>query len=162
MTISFEPIGIIHTPFHDITGVPIQPRMAAPDIKGWIDLLPAYQEGLSDLEGFDRIWLIFHLHEAKKFHLHVTPFLDSTKKGLFATRAPSRPNGIGLSCVRLLNIQGTRIEIAEMDIVDNTPLLDIKPYSPRFDAYPNVRSGWLDHIKERESRSKKADDRFKT
>jgi tRNA-Thr(GGU) m(6)t(6)A37 methyltransferase TsaA len=156
--IVYTPIGVIHTPFKDTAGVPIQPR-AAKGIKGSIEILPDYAEGLKDLDGFSHIILLYHLHLSKGFSLKVTPFLDNTLRGLFATRAPKRPNPIGLSVVRLIEIKGNVLRIEEIDVVDGTPLLDIKPYIPEFDKKKTFRIGWLtDRVKD--AKNKRADKRF--
>jgi tRNA-Thr(GGU) m(6)t(6)A37 methyltransferase TsaA len=140
--IIFRPIGTIHSPFKQPPGTPIQPS-ASPDTRGMVEILPEYREGLQDLEGFSHIVLIYYFHLSQGFALKVKPFLDDRQRGLFATRAPARPNPIGLSIVRLEKIQGTRLYIREVDIVDGTPLLDLKPYVPRFDCRPEATSGWV-------------------
>ncbi|MCD6571945.1 MAG: tRNA (N6-threonylcarbamoyladenosine(37)-N6)-methyltransferase TrmO, partial [Thermoplasmata archaeon] len=137
------PIGFIHTPFKEPKGVPIQP-VAGEDIEGKVEILPDYVEGLKDLEGFSHIILIYHLHLSKKPSLLVKPYMDEKLRGVFATRAPSRPNPIGLSIVRLVKIKGNMIYIKDVDIVDGTPLLDIKPYVPEFDLREVNRIGWLE------------------
>ena len=151
-----KPIGIIHSPFKESSGAPIQPRFAD-GAEGTVEVFDEYAAGLKDLDGFDRIYLLCWFHRAKQHRLHVTPYLDTVERGLFATRAPSRPNPIGLSNVRLLGIEGNILTVSELDIIDGTPLLDIKPYCPRFDCYEAVRSGWLDDIPENHT---KADGRF--
>jgi tRNA-Thr(GGU) m(6)t(6)A37 methyltransferase TsaA len=138
-----RPIGVIRTPFPEPAGTPIQPPMSE-EAEGRVIVFDEYREALSDLEGFDRIWLVYWFHCAAPARMRVSPFLDSRERGLFATRAPCRPNPIGISCVRLLAIEGNVLRVSEVDIVDGTPLLDIKPYVPRFDAYPNARAGWLE------------------
>ena len=143
MSIKYKPIGFIHTPFKEPKGVPIQP-VAGKDIEGKVEILPDYVEGLKDLEGFSHIILIYHLHLSKKASLLVKPYMDEKLRGVFATRAPSRPNPIGLSIVRLVNIKGNMIYIKDIDIVDGTPLLDIKPYVPGFDLREVNRIGWLE------------------
>ena len=143
MSIKYKPIGFIHTPFKEPKGVPIQP-VAGKDIEGKVEILPDYVEGLKDLEGFSHIILIYHLHLSKKASLLVKPYMDEKLRGVFATRAPSRPNPIGLSIVRLVNIKGNMIYIKDIDIVDGTPLLDIKPYVPEFDLREVNRIGWLE------------------
>lgn len=156
--IIYRSIGIIHTPFNDTVGVPIQPR-AAKGIKGSIEVLPEYTEGLQDLDGFSHIILLYHLHLSRGFSLKVTPFLDDTLRGLFATRAPKRPNPIGLSVVKLIEIKRNVLYIEEIDVVDGTPLLDIKPYVPDFDRQETFRIGWLSG-KTARADTKKADRRF--
>jgi len=143
LSIKYKPIGFIHTPFKEPKGVPIQP-VAGKDIEGKVEILPDYVEGLKDLEGFSHIILIYHLHLSKKASLLVKPYMDEKLRGVFATRAPSRPNPIGLSIVRLVNIKGNMIYIKDIDIVDGTPLLDIKPYVPEFDLREANRIGWLE------------------
>ena len=157
--IEFEPIGIIHTPFKHIEGMPIQP-VGAKGERGTIEILPAYEEGLQDLEGFSRIILLYYFHRNSGPKLVVTPFMDSSLLGVFATRAPSRPNPIGLSTVRLLGIEGGMIHVEELDILDGTPLIDIKPYVPDFDSYRAEKIGWLEKAKD-QVRLKRSDDRFK-
>ena len=137
-------IGVIRTPFAQPAGTPIQPRYAQ-DVRGSILIKPEYQTGLADLDGFERIWLIYWLDRAPTPRLTVMPFMDTREHGVFATRSPCRPNPIGLSCVRLLEVRGCELLIAEVDIVDQTPLLDIKPYVAEFDAYNVRRCGWFDH-----------------
>jgi len=156
----YEPIGTIHSPFKNLEGMPIQP-IGAKDVKGEISLKEEFKEGLKDLEGFSHIILIYHLHLSKGYQLHVKPFLDDTERGVFATRAPKRPNPIGTSVVRLENIEGSKIYISNVDIVDGTPLLDIKPYIPNFDKRKGekVCIGWFED-KHEEANDKKSDDRF--
>jgi tRNA-Thr(GGU) m(6)t(6)A37 methyltransferase TsaA len=140
--IIFRPIGTVRSPFKEPPGTPIQPS-ASPETQGVVELFPEYQEGLQDLEGFSHLILLYCFHLSQGFSLKVKPFLDEVRRGLFATRAPARPNPIGLSVVRLERIDGTRLYIREVDVVDGTPLLDIKPYVPRFDSRPEANSGWL-------------------
>ena len=151
-----RPIGVIHTPFKQVEGIPIQP-VFAPDTRGTIEIFPEFSAGLKDLDGFDRIWLIYHLHASPPAQLLVKPFRDDREHGVFATRAPCRPNPLGLSCVRLLGIRDHTLDIAEVDILDETPLLEIKPYVPTFDAHPVSRAGWFD---EQRVDRKHADGRF--
>jgi len=143
LSIKYKPIGFIHTPFKEPKGVPIQP-VAGEDIEGKVEILPDYIEGLKDLEGFSHIILIYHLHLSKKPSLLVKPYMDEKLRGVFATRAPSRPNPIGLSIVRLVKIKGNMVYIKDVDIVDGTPLLDIKPYVPEFDLREVNKIGWLE------------------
>lgn len=140
--IRYQPIGVIRTPFHRPEGVPIQPA-AARGIVGRVELEPAYVDGLEDLDGFSHVILIYHFHKAKEAPLRVKPFLDSTERGVFATRSPARPNAIGVSVVRFLGIEANILYVENVDIVDGTPLLDIKPYVPPFDGADDVRIGWL-------------------
>lgn len=156
--VEYQPIGIIHSPHRELSGMPIQPSGAV-GVNGWVEVYPAYTDGLKDLEGFSHIILLYHLHKADEAWLHVTPFLDDTPRGVFATRAPARPNPIGLSVVALRGIEGGRLEIVNVDILDGTPLLDIKPFIPDTDRIEEVRIGWLSSSGSR-MRRRKADDRF--
>jgi tRNA-Thr(GGU) m(6)t(6)A37 methyltransferase TsaA len=156
--ITFRSIGIIHTPFRDLSGMPIQPS-AAEGVEGKVILDPALQEGLQDLEGFSHIILLYYFHQAGDPKLLVKPYLDDEQRGLFATRAPRRPNGIGFSIVKLLEIQGNILTVANVDILDGTPLLDIKPYIPYFDHPEADRVGWLETSKGKVG-GKLSDDRF--
>jgi len=139
--ILFRPIGVIRTPYSQTAGVPIQ-ATAARGMRGWIELEADLVEGLTDLDGFSHLTLIYHLHLVGSARLTVTPFLDDRAHGIFATRAPTRPNAIGLSTVRLISVSGWTIEIEDVDMTDGTPLLDIKPYVPAFDVRRDVRVGW--------------------
>lgn len=158
--IQFKAIGTIHSPFKDLEGMPIQP-IGARGIKGVINLNEEYKNGLKDLEGFSHIILIYHLHLSKGYLLEVKPFLDNEKRGIFATRAPKRPNPIGMSVVKLEKIEGTKIYISNLDIVDGTPLLDIKPYIPNFDKHDDdiITIGWFED-KHHDAVDKKSDRRF--
>lgn len=140
--IRYKPIGIIHSPFKEAKGTPIQ-ATAAIDIKGTIEVFPEYSEGLQDLENFSHIFLIYHFHLSKKMALRVKPFMDDKKHGIFAIRAPSRPNPIGISVVRLDRIENNTLYVKDVDIIDGTPLLDIKPYVAEFDIRDNTKKGWL-------------------
>jgi tRNA-Thr(GGU) m(6)t(6)A37 methyltransferase TsaA len=142
VTIEYEAIGIIHSPFTEPSGMPIQPSGAA-GIIGSIELYPPFRDGLLDLEGFSHIILLYHFHRVRETRLRVTPFLDTRERGVFATRAPVRPNPIGLSVVELTGIEDTRLSILHVDILDGTPLLDIKPYVPAFDHIAADKIGWL-------------------
>jgi tRNA-Thr(GGU) m(6)t(6)A37 methyltransferase TsaA len=149
-------IGIIHSPFKEPPGTPIQPAYGS-DSVGTVEVFPQFAEGLSDIEGFGRIWLIYGAHLARPFRLKITPFRDTVERGVFATRAPSRPNSILISAVRLVGRRENILDVAELDILDGSPLFDIKPYSPKFDCFPNSKSGWLDS---RDADITHADDRF--
>lgn len=141
-----EAIGTIHSPFREAAGTPIQSTLAA-GVEGSVELFEPFVPGLKDLEGFERVWLIYWLDRAPPARLLVTPFLDTAEHGIFATRSPCRPNPLGISCVRLLGIEGGRLRIADLDVLDGTPLLDLKPYAPRFDHFEVSRSGWLDEAR---------------
>jgi len=159
MKIEFQPIGVIHTPFKKTEGMPIQPPGAS-GVKGTAEVFEEYRAGLKDLDGFSHIVLLYHFHRSRGFNLHVVPFMDSKTRGLFSTRAPKRPNPIGLSVVRLDRIDGGVLHIRNVDILDGTPLLDIKPYVPDFDAPAEVRLGWLEEARKTVS-NRKSDERFK-
>ena len=159
MRIVYQPIGVVHSPFRDVEGVPIQPT-AATGIRGSVEVLPELVEGLQDLDGFSHIVLLYHFHLVRESRLTVTPFLDSRPRGGFATRAPTRPNPIGLSIVRLLNVEGNILHVENVDIVDGTPLLDIKPYVPEFDHHAAERTGWLEQARG-QVQAQKADGRFR-
>ena len=137
-------IGVIRTPFKDPHGMPINVHDGK-SARGEVHVYKRYAKGLKDLEGFERIWLIFRFHRSRPHRMIVTPYMDKTPRGVFATRAPSRPNAIGISCVRLRRVEGNVLHISELDILDGTPLLDIKPYQPS-DCFPNVRLGWMDKV----------------
>ncbi len=140
--IKLIPIGTIHSPFKDRKGMPIQPT-AASGISGSVEIKAEYSKGLKDLEGFSHIYLIYYFHLSEDYSLEVKPFMDDNLRGLFATRAPKRPNPIGLSIVKLLKIEDNILYIEDIDIVDGTPLLDIKPYVPKFDYRDTEQIGWL-------------------
>lgn len=138
----YHPIGMIHSPFRDIAGMPIQPT-GARGVAGTVAIDEKYQEGLNDIEGFSHVILIYHFHLSQGHSLQVKPFLDNVNRGVFATRAPRRPNPVGLSVVRLVQVEGSVLHIEDVDIVDGTPLLDLKPYVPLFDIRQDVKTGWL-------------------
>ena len=158
MSLCYEPIGVIRTPFKTPQGVPIQPS-AGQGVRGRVELDIRYAPGLKDLEGFSHVLLLYHFHLSSDCKLQVKPFLDETLRGLFATRAPRRPNPIGLSLVRLERVAGATLHVLDVDIVDGTPLLDIKPYVPMFRPADEVRTGWLTG-KDQQARQTRADDRF--
>jgi tRNA-Thr(GGU) m(6)t(6)A37 methyltransferase TsaA len=141
-TLVYRPIGVIHSPLKQPVGAPIQ-SVAARDVEGVIELFPQYAEGLRDIEGFSHLILIYHFHLSDKSSLIVRPYLDDETHGVFATRAPARPNPIGISVVRLARVDRTRLHVTGVDILDGTPLLDIKPYIPHFDAIETEKIGWL-------------------
>ena len=143
----------------DLEGMPIQPPGAA-GVKGTVEVLEDFHSGLKDLDGFSHIILLYYFHRSYGFNLHVVPFMDSEPRGLFATRAPKRPNPIGFSVVQLDKIEDGVLYIRGVDILDGTPLLDIKPYVPEFDAQGETRTGWLEKARKTVS-NRKSDDRFK-
>ncbi len=136
-------IGVVHSPFTRAAGTPVQP-FCATGTEGQIEIFDSYLDGLQDLDGFQRIWVLFWCHLASQPKLKVIPYRDTAAHGLFATRAPSRPNPIGLSTVRLLEISGRMLHVGELDILNGTPVLDIKPYVSQYDSYPTQRCGWLE------------------
>jgi tRNA-Thr(GGU) m(6)t(6)A37 methyltransferase TsaA len=141
--ITYKPIGVIHSPFKEPKGTPIQPQ-GARGIDGTVEVFPEYAEGLKDVEGFSHIILIYHFHLSKGASLTAKPFMDSEPRGVFAMRGPSRPNPLGISVVRLVRVEKSILHIQDVDIVDGTPLLDIKPYVPRFDVRAADSIGWLE------------------
>ncbi len=151
-------IGTIHTPFKEIARMPIQPSGAA-GVRGEIVLLPELVEGLADLAGFSHIIALYQFHRVERCDLTVTPFLDNRPHGVFATRAPTRPNPIGLSVLALKGIRDNILAVENVDMLDGSPLLDIKPYVPEFDQPEQVRTGWLELARDR-ARSMRSDQRF--
>lgn len=158
MEVIYKPIGVIHSPFHSLEEMPIQPTSDASE-PGTVETYPEYRDGLKDLEGFSHIYLLYHFHKMHQSKLLVTPFLDTEPHGIFSTRAPSRPNPIGLSLVKIIRIENNLIHVAQVDVLDGTPLLDIKPYVPEFENIHDVRVGWLEQAKEQIS-TRKSDIRF--
>jgi len=158
MDIFYKPLGIIHSPYQTIEGMPIQPGGAI-GVQGKAEIYPEFAEGLKDLDGFSHLILLYHFHKVSEFRLTVTPFLDSKPHGIFSTRAPKRPNPIGLSVVKLLKTDYNILYLENVDILDKTPLLDIKPYVPEFDHFDADRTGWLEQAKGL-VRNHKSDDRF--
>ena len=156
--ILFQPIGVIHSPFSDLAEMPIQP-VSENSAAGTVEIFPQFAEGLRDLDGFSHIYLITYLHKVSETRLTVTPFLDDEPRGLFATRAPCRPNPIGLSLVKLLRVEGRFLHVANLDMLEGTPLLDIKPYVAGFETTGGVRSGWLEDAGGK-LRARKSDGRF--
>ncbi len=136
-------IGVIHTPFKEQSGTPIQPRFAR-EAEGIVEVFEPYVGALADIGGFERLWLLFLLDRSSPWQPRVIPYLDTVERGLFATRAPARPCPIGLSVIELLSVSDNNLKVRGVDILDGTPLLDIKPYVPRFDAFSDSKAGWLD------------------
>ncbi|MDY0350958.1 MAG: tRNA (N6-threonylcarbamoyladenosine(37)-N6)-methyltransferase TrmO [Desulfobulbaceae bacterium] len=157
--IEMKSIGIIHTPFREPENMPIQPVGAA-GVKGTIEIFEEFQAGLKDLDGFSHIILIYLFHRSQGFELEVVPFLDTQHRGLFATRAPRRPNPIGLSTVLLDGVENGCLRVRNVDMLDGTPLLDIKPFVPDFDSQAEYRTGWLEQARKTAS-GKKSDSRFR-
>ncbi len=149
-------IGTIHSPFIEASGTPIQPKFAK-DANGTVVVNEEYAEGLKDLDGFERIWLIYYFDRVKNAKLTVVPYMDTVEHGVFATRSPARPNKIGMSAVKLEKVEGNTLHVSGIDILDGTPLLDIKPYAKRMDYFDVERQGWLGKVGNHEG---KADDRF--
>ena len=141
--IKYKPIGVIHSPFKEPKGTPIQPA-GAKGIDGTVEVFPEYAEGLKDIEGFSHLILIYHFHLSQWSPLKVKPYMDNEAHGVFAMRGPSRPNPIGISVVRLLRVEENILYIKDVDIVDGTPLLDIIPYVPEFDIREAEKTGWLE------------------
>lgn len=146
--IQYRPIGVLHTPFKDIAGMPIQPAGAA-GARGTAEIDPEFAPGLQDLEGFSHIIVLYHFHRTPAPRLLVTPFMDTEPRGVFATRAPARPNPIGLSVVRLLARESCVLHLENVDMLDGTPILDLKPYVPAFDGGAADRVGWLEQAQAR-------------
>ncbi len=140
---AYKQIGIIHSPFAEPKGTPIQP-FAAKGIEGVVEVFPEYKKGLKDIEGFSHIILIYHFHLSKPYSLEVIPFMDNKPHGLFSTRAPARPNPIGLSVVRLKKVEENKLYVKDIDIINGTPLLDIKPFVEEFDQVEIMKKGWLE------------------
>lgn len=149
-------IGVIRTAHTEAIGTPIQTAFAD-GAEGVVEVDECYAAGLKDLAGFDRVWLVYWFDRAAGCRLEVTPYMDTTSRGVFATRAPSRPNAIGMSPVKLERVEGNKLFIRGADMLDGTPLLDIKPYSPAFDCFEVTRCGWMDAARDGQ---KTADERF--
>jgi tRNA (adenine37-N6)-methyltransferase len=145
--IRLKSIGIINTPYKEPKGIPIQGKFEK-GVTGQVKLFPGYQDGLKDIEGFSHVILIYHFNRSKEEWVVGKPFLEDIEHGIFAIRSPHRPNHIGLSIVKLKSVKGDLITFSEVDILDRTPLLDIKPYVKHFDSRDKVKNGWIDkHFK---------------
>ena len=142
MKIEYKPIGIVKTPFKDLQGIPKQPSKSKGE-NGIVEIYPEFQEGLRDLDGFSHIILLCHFHKSSEYKLTVTPAEETVVRGLFATRSPRRPNPIGFSVVQLDKVQGNQLMISDLDILDGTPVLDIKPYFREFDSNKEIKTGWI-------------------
>lgn len=176
-----EPIGMVHSAYTEAKGTPVQPFAArihlgggsgpealpfGPHVDpcggiGTLEIEPEWEEALLDLEGFSRAWILFWCHRSAPARKVAIPYRDTVPHGLFATRAPARPNPIGISCVRITGIRGRFVHVAEMDALHGSPLLDIKPYVPLYDSYENVRCGWLEGH-ENKNLAMQADSRFES
>ncbi len=143
MNIKMTQIGIIKTPFKELENMPIQPK-GAKSVKGTVEIFAEYADGLLDIDGFSHLILLYQFHKSEKYKLQVMPFLEDVVHGVFATRAPKRPSQIGMSIVKLIKKKDNVLEIEGVDILDGTPLIDIKPFVPNFDAQENVKVGWLE------------------
>ena len=141
MAITIEPIGFVRSPFATPEGMPIQE--VASTARGQIEIYRQYSAGLRDLDGFDYVIVLYSFHLTTREALVVTPFLDAEPHGVFATRAPTRPNRLGVSIVRLLKIEGSVLEVEQVDMADGTPVIDLKPFLPAFDNRPAMRIGWF-------------------
>jgi len=158
--IKYKPIGVIHSPFKEVKGMPIQPAGAL-GVKGMVEVFTQFCAGLKDIGGFSHIILVYHFHLSKGYSLEARPFMDEEPRGVFAMRGPARPNPIGISVVRLVAAEDCTLHIEDVDIVDGTPLLDIKPYVPDFDWRKVERIGWLSG-KSRNADQQRADSRFQS
>jgi tRNA-Thr(GGU) m(6)t(6)A37 methyltransferase TsaA len=156
--ITYRPIGVIRSSFTELSGMPIQPtsELAQP---GFVEIYPDFEDGLKDLGGFSHLILLYHMHKAQDTQMFVTPFLDKVPRGVFATRAPTRPNPIGISVVKLQRVEQRILHVEALDVLDGTPLLDIKPYVPDFIPEGPVRVGWLAHASG-SALHQSSDDRF--
>jgi tRNA-Thr(GGU) m(6)t(6)A37 methyltransferase TsaA len=158
MNIEISKIGIIHSPFKELGNMPIQP-VGAQDAEGEVVLEERFTAGLKDLDGFSHIYLIYHFHKATRMELEVVPYMDSEKRGVFATRSPLRSAHIGMSIVELLAVEGNRLKVRGIDVLDGTPLIDVKPYILQFDYREGATSGWMKSAQEEVDR-KRSDNRF--
>ena len=156
--LTLQLIGIIRSPFEDQANMPIQP-VGASDTEGEVLVDQEFQDGLEGLEAFSHIYLIYYFHQTKRTELKVVPYMDTQPKGVFATRSPLRPAHVGISIVRLLAVEGTRLKIRGVDVLDGTPLIDIKPYIPHFDYQDGASSGWMKSPRS-DVEARKSDNRF--
>jgi tRNA-Thr(GGU) m(6)t(6)A37 methyltransferase TsaA len=148
MRITMNPIGVIHSPYKEPKDMPIQ-GIFKPDVEAWLELKDEYAGGLDGLEGFSHAIILYYFHKSSTEQIRGTPFLEDQTHGIFAIRSPHRPNHIGLSVVKICSIEGNKLHFKDVDVLDQTPVLDIKPYVKYFDARENVVSGWLDkHFKD--------------
>jgi len=155
---TLQPIGIINTPYTELEEMPIQPKGAAETI-AVLEINKVFQEGLKDLDGFSHIYLLYHFHKTIRSELSVIPFMDTQARGVFATRSPLRPSHIGMSITRIISVCDNFVTVQGIDVLNGTPLLDIKPYIPQFDSVSNVKTGWM-HKDESEVINTTSDSRF--
>ena len=146
--ITMTPIGIIRSPYKQVKDIPIQGKLK-PEVKAYIELKDEYAPGLKDLGGFSHAIIIYYFHMSQKEEVVGKPFLEDKKHGIFAIRSPHRPNHIGLSVVKIEALEENKLHFSEVDILDQTPVLDIKPYVKHFDVRDNTTSGWIDKHFER-------------
>ena len=159
MEFTFKPIGIVKSAYKSKSGVPIQ-GVFDPDSRGVVEIFEEYEEGLRDIEGFSHIILIYVFHRSEGYDLICRPYMEDKEHGVFAIRAPRRPNPIGLSVVRLMKTEGRLLHLSEVDMLDGTPVLDIKPFAPRFDNREDARVGWMTESFRDTGHRKVSDDRF--
>jgi tRNA-Thr(GGU) m(6)t(6)A37 methyltransferase TsaA len=159
MEMKFKAIGIIHSPYKTVENMPVQ-TSASKNVEAEIEIFDQYKEGLSDLDGFSHIYVIFFLNMVREPKLKVIPFLDTVERGIFATRSPARPNPVGLSLAELVSVKGNRIIIRGVDMLDGSPVIDIKPYVPDFEICDNVKKGWFEG-KTHKAEGILSDERFK-
>lgn len=157
-TLALETIGTIHSPFRRLKGMPVQ-CLGSGCADGRVVVEERLAEGLKDLDGFSHIYLVYQFHEAARTELQVVPYMDTEVRGVFATRSPLRPAHLGISVVELLNVTGNVLTVRGLDVLDGTPLIDIKPYIPQFDCWPNATCGWM-KASRFEVERRRADDRF--
>ncbi len=158
MTVKYTPIGFFHSPFNNVENMPIQP-VGGMGIEGSIEILPMFRDGLRDLKDFSHIIVLSHLHRIQGYDLVVKPFLDNKHHGIFATRSPKRPNPIGLSVMEIKGVTDSSILLEGIDVIDGTPVIDVKPYVADFDIWEADRFGWFEG-KSQNANSHLSDNRF--
>ncbi|MBW1787358.1 MAG: tRNA (N6-threonylcarbamoyladenosine(37)-N6)-methyltransferase TrmO [Deltaproteobacteria bacterium] len=155
----FRPIGVLNTPYRTKSGVPIQGAFD-PQSEGTAEIFKPFEEGLRDLEGFSHLILLYVFDRSEGYDLVCRPYMEDRRHGVFAMRAPRRPNPIGFSVVRLKRREGRMLHLAELDMLDGTPLLDIKPFVPKFDHRADTRVGWMENTFRNKNHRKVSDERF--
>ena len=141
--ITMNPIGVVHSPYRGLQNMPVQ-GIFKPEVTAWVELKEEYGNGLKDLDGFSHAILIYYFHKSRQEFIQGSPFLEDERHGIFAIRSPYRPNHLGLSVVRIIAVDKYKLHFSDVDVLDQTPVLDIKPYVKYFDVRDNVVSGWLD------------------